>query len=54
MSREEDNAEVVDRVYVVETVDEPGDLEPITIGEVTEVTGSGSGGAGDFVLVWGT
>lgn len=35
---------------VVEVVD----LEPITIGEVTDVTGASTDGEGDFNIVWGT
>jgi len=40
----EANAEVVEVV----------DLEPITIGEVTEVTGGGPDSLDDDNLVWGT
>jgi hypothetical protein len=35
---------------VVEVVD----LEPITIGEVTDVTGASQSGEGDENIVWGT
>ena len=48
------NAEVVEVLDPESiTIAEVVDLEPITIGEVTEVTGSGNGGNGDFVVVWG-
>lgn len=54
MSQEEHNPDVVEKVHIIETVDELADLEPITIGLVTEVTGSGDHGDGDEAhVVWG-
>jgi hypothetical protein len=44
----------VDLEVNVEVI-EVQDLEPITIGEVTELTGSGTGGHGDKNnIVWGS
>lgn len=54
MSKDKDT-EVVENVDVVETVDELVDLEPITIGEVTQLTCAAPGDIKmEDDIVWGT
>ena len=50
MSVEKTNPEGVEVMDVVEVVD----LEPITIGEVTEVTGAGGINVPDGGVIWGS
>ena len=36
------------------TISDIADLEPITIGEITEITGASPGGSGDANVLWGS